>query len=441
MQDNKHRTFMLSLALGLAMPLPVLADDAVEESWNAHAQATYVWQAKPSFSAPYTGAFSLRPEREKSYSFSATAAFGWRAWRGSELYLDPELLQGVPLSGLTGLGGMANAELAKSSGPNPTLYRARLFLRQAWNLGGEKETVESDMNQLAGTVDKRRIVLTAGNSSVMDVFDNSAYAHDTRTQFMNAALTTHGAWDFPADARGYTWGAAVEYYRDDWVLRAGRFMQPAESNGLPLDKRIFRHYGDQVELEHVHSVGDQPGKLRVLAFRNRAVMGRFRDALDLAATDGTTPDVSRVRTGHVKYGFGLGGEQNLASDIAVFGRVAWNDGATETYAFTEIERSLSAGMAAKGSAWARAEDTFGMAIARNGLSNAHRDYLAAGGHGAFIGDGKLQYGAEQIVELYYSAKVAAHAWMSLDAQRIVNPAYNTDRGPVTVAGIRLHAAY
>jgi high affinity Mn2+ porin len=273
------------------------------------------------------------------------------------------------------------------------------------------------------------------------VFDNSAYAHDTRTQFMNAALTTHGAWDFPADARGYTWGAAVEYYRDDWVLRAGRFMQPAESNGLPLDKRIFRHYGDQVELEHVHSVGDQPGKLRVLAFRNRAVMGRFRDALDLAATDGTTPDVSRVRTGHVKYGFGLGGEQNLASDIAVFGRVAWNDGATETYAFTEIERSLSAGMAAKGSAWARAEDTFGMAIARNGLSNAHRDYLAAGGHGAFIGDGKLQYGAEQIVELYYSAKVAAHAWMSLDAQRIVNPAYNTDRGPVTVAGIRLHAAY
>jgi hypothetical protein len=441
MQEKNQRAISLLLAAGLAAPLPALAGDTPGENWNAHIQTTYVWQAKPSFSAPYTGDFSLRPEREKSYSFSATAAFGWRPWQGGELYFDPELLQGVPLSGLTGLGGMANAELAKSSGSNPKLYRARLFLRQTWNLGGGSETVESDMNQLAGMVDKHRIVLTAGNFSVMDVFDNSAYAHDTRTQFMNGALTTYGAWDYPADARGYTWGAAVEYYRNDWALRAGRFMQPAESNGLPLDTRIFRHYGDQIEIEHAHTAGGQPGKLRVLAFRNRANMGSFRDALDLAAKDGTTPDVSRVRTEHVKYGYGLGVDQNLAADVAVFGRASWNDGATETYAFTEIERSLSAGLVVKGGAWQRSDDTLGIAFARNGLSSAHRDYMAAGGHGAFIGDGRLNYASETIVEMVYSARIAPHFWLSLDAQHIANPAYNADRGPVKVAGIRLHADY
>ena len=441
MLEKKNRTPGLLLAMALAVPPAAFATADANEDWNVHAQATYVWQIKPSFSAPYTSDFSLRPEREKSYSFSATAAFGWRAWQGGELYFDPELLQGVPLSGLTGLGGMANAELAKSSGSNPTLYRARLFLRQTWNLGGEKETVESDMDQLAGTVDKRRFVLTAGNVSVMDVFDNSSYAHDTRTQFMNAALTTYGAWDFPADARGYTWGAAVEYYDDAWALRAGRFMQPAESNGLPLDKRIFRHYGDQIELEHAHMLGERAGKLRILAFRNRAAMGSFRDALDLAARAGTTPDVSRVRTEHVKYGFAIGAEQELTPDVALFGRASWNDGATETYAFTEIERSLSAGISVKGRAWARADDTLGVALVRNGLSSAHRDYLAAGGHGAFIGDGRLTYASETIMEMYYSAKLAAHVWLSFDAQRIANPAYNADRGPVKVAGIRLHASY
>jgi len=447
MLENKSHTISLLLAswLGMLLPTqPAMADEAGEESWNAHAQTTYVWQSKPSFSAPYTGQYSLRTEREKSYSFSATAAFGWRPWQGGELYFDPELLQGVPLSGLVGLGGLANAELAKSSGSNPTLYRARLFLRQTWDLGDKDagtESVGSDMNQLAGTVSKRRIVVTAGNLSVMDLFDNSDFAHDTRTQFMNVALTTHGAWDFPADARGYTWGGAVEYYRDDWVLRAGRFMQPAESNGLPLDKRIFRHYGDQIEVEHAHVMGDQPGKWRVVVFRNRANMGSFRDALDLAARDGTTPDVSRVRTEHVKYGFGIGAEQNLTPDVAVFGRASWNDGATETYAFAEIERALSAGLAIKGRAWSRSDDTLGIAVARDGLSADHREYLAAGGHGAFIGDGRLSYRPETIAELYYSARVMAHAWISLDFQRITNPAYNADRGPVSIAGIRLHAAY
>lgn len=436
-----RRVFAFSLATLLTLPLLARAEDIQEETWNAHFQTTYIWQKKPSFNAPYTGDFSLQPGREKAYTFSATAALGWRPWQGGELYFNPEVVQGVPLSNLRGLGGMTNGEQQKTSGPNPTLYRARLFLRQTWNQGGETSGVESDMNQLAGMVSRRRVVVTAGNLSVIDLFDGSAFAHDPRTQFLNWALLAHGAYDFAADARGYSWGAAVEYFYDDWVLRAGQFMQPAESNGLPLDKNIFKHYGDQIELEHAHTLGQQPGKLRVLAFRNRANMGDFRDALADAPNNGGIPDVSRVRTERSKHGFGLGAEQNITGDVALFGRGSWNDGASETYAFTEIERSVSAGAVVKGTAWHRADDRVGVALVRNGLSKAHRDYLAAGGHGAFIGDGQLNYRPESIFEAYYSVTVAKGAWVTLDYQRIANPAYNADRGPVNVGSIRVHAQY
>ena len=429
------------------------AQESGQEAWNAHGQATYIWQQKPAFSAAYSGVNSLRAAAEKSYSFSATAALGWRPWSGGELYFDPEVVQGVPLSGLTGLGGMSNGEQQKTGGPNPTLYRARLFLRQSWGLGGEKEAVNSDANQLAGMVDKRRVVLTAGNLALTDLFDGNAFAHDARSQFMNWALLAHGAYDFAADARGYTVGAAIEYYAEDWVLRAGRFMQPATSNGLPLDANILRHYGDQVELEHAHSMGDQPGKLRMLAFRNKANMGSFRAALADASNNGGVPDVSRVRTERTKVGFGLNAEQNLTADVGVFARASWNDGKSETYAFSEIDRSLSFGAVAQGRAWNRAADALGVALVGNGLSAAHRDYLAAGGHGAFIGDGRLGYRPEAIVEAYYSLKlsngvgngvadgVAPGAWVTLDYQHIANPAYNRDRGPVGIASIRLHAQY
>ena len=267
------------LLLAALAPATVRADELPqEETWNAHAQATYVWQLKPSFPASYSGPASLLPQRETGYSFSATAAFGLRPWAGAELYLDPELVQGKAFSNLHGLGGMSNGEQQKTSGPNPTLYRARLFLRQTWDLGGERQAVASDLNQLAGTVSSRRLVLTAGNLAVSDIFDNNAYAHDARSQFLNWALLAHGAWDFAADARGYSWGAALEYIDGPWALRGGRFLVPAESNGLALDKRIFRHYGDQLELERATAWLGQPGKLRLLVFRDRARMGEFGDA-------------------------------------------------------------------------------------------------------------------------------------------------------------------
>ncbi|MGZ5182278.1 MAG: carbohydrate porin [Ramlibacter sp.] len=410
-----------------------------EEAWNAHVQATYVWQRKPSFPAPYSGPASLLPQRETGYSFSATAAFGVRPWTGAELYFDPEVVQGKAFSGLHGLGGMSNGEQQKTSGPNPTLYRARLFLRHTWDLGGDRQAVESDMNQLAGSVAGRRLVLTAGNMAVSDIFDNNTYAHDARSEFLNWALLAHGAWDFAADARGYSWGAALEYIDGPWALRGGRFLMPAESNGLALDKRIFRHFGDQLELERATTLLDQPGKLRLLVFRDRARMGGFRDALSMAGAD--VPDVAQVRRERSKTGIGIGAEQALGQDAGLFARASRNDGESETYAFAEIERSLSAGIMLHGGAWGREADTLGVALVRNGLSAAHRAYLAAGGVGAFIGDGRLAYRPESIAEAYYKMPLGWRTELTLDVQHIANPGYNRARGPVDVGSLRLHFHY
>lgn len=412
------------------------------QQWNAKFQTTYTWQTKRAFDAAYSGTNSLSPLRENGYSLTATAALGFRPWTGGEFYVDAEGAQGVAFSNLTGLGGFTNGELARTSGPNLTVYRARAFLRQTWALGGETEKLESDMNQLAAVVDKKRIVLTAGNLAVGDLFDGNAYSHDPRTQFMNWALVTHGAYDFAADSRGYTWGAAVEYIGDGWAVRAGRFMQPKEPNGLALDSRIFRHYGDQIEIERPHEVAGQSGKVRLLAFRSRALMSSYSDALDLGARTGAAPDLNAVRnTDHSKTGVGVNLEQATTSNAGVFARAMWADGKTETYAYSEIDRSLSIGALIKGNSWGRAGDAFGIALARNALSGVHRDYLAAGGLGFFIGDGRLNYRPETILEAYYSLNLGRDTSMTLDWQHIRNPAYNADRGPVTVFSVRLHTEF
>ncbi len=411
------------------------AQDVPEET-TAKFQATYVWQRKYPFGAAYSGSHSLSPDREKSYSFTATAALGTRTWRGGELYFNPEVTQGVALSGLTGLGGFTNGEIARVSGPNLKFYRARLFARQTWGFGGGGEKMESDANQLAGSVDRHRLVLTVGNLSVLDVFDDNAFSHDPRTQFLNWSLMTHGAYDYAADARGYSWGLALEYFHDDWRLRAGRFIQPKEPNQLALDSRIFKHYGDQIEIERAHTLANQPGKVRFLVFRNVARMARYQDALDLAAQTGGVRTVERV-----KRGIGFNFEQEISSSVGLFGRASWADGQTETYAFTEIDRSFSGGVSVKGGTFGRAQDALGIAFVRNGLSIAHRNYLAAGGLGFFLGDGALNYRPENILEAYYSFNVAKDTWFSADFQRISNPGYNADRGPATIISARLHHGF
>ncbi len=425
------------------------AAEGVVEPQNAEAkfQSTYVWQRHPAFPAAYSGPNSFGPEAERrSYTLTATAFLGARVWAGGEVHFNPEMIASQSLSNLHGLGALTNGENQKGGGPEPTFYRARLFLRETWNLGGGRETVESAPNQLAGAVDKHRIVLTVGNVSLIDLFDNNAYSHEPRSQFLNWTIMTHGAFDYAADSRGYTVGAAVEYYRGAWALRAGRFEQPKESNGLPLDSRIFAHYGDQVEIEHDHEIVGQPGRIRLLAFHNRARMGGFQDALDAWRAGGRVgvPSVAAVRRDRDKYGWGINLEQSATADAGLVLRGSANDGRSETYAFTEVERSLSGGVAVKGSRWSRPDDTVGLAFAVNGLSAAHRDYLAHGGLGAFIGDGvpppgtNFHYARESVFETYYNVSLAKGTQVSIDLQRAGHPAYNADRGPVNVLGARIH---
>lgn len=421
-----------------AAPAAAYADEDGVETWQLKAQSTGVFQVQPTFSAPYSGANSLQTPHADSRTVTATLYAGVRAWGGGELFFNPEMALGVPFSDLKGLGGFTNGEVNHTSGPDPAFYRARLFLRQTWGMGGGTERLESDFNQLAGAVDARRVVLTAGNFSVLDVFDDNKFSHDPRRGFLNWSLMTFGAWDYPADARGYTWGAALEYITPEWALRSGRFEQPKDSNGLPLNSRIMSSYGDVLEVERAYRSGGQNGRVRLLGYRNQAVMGSFSDALALSSATGGTPDLTKVRTAADKRGGGISIEHELRDDIGAFARAGGSDGRTETFAFTEIDRSLSGGVVVKGEAWRRAADEIGFALVLNGLSPSHRDYLARGGNGFFLGDGQLNYRREQIVETYYSLNLARAVWLSFDYQHIRNPGYNADRGPAQFFGLRAH---
>lgn len=414
-----------------------------QQDFELKGQLTYIGQLKPGFHADYTlpGFNSLSPARAESYSVSATAYAGARLWPGAEAYINGEMVMGVPFSNLTGLAAVPNTELQKASGPNPLFYLPRAFIRQTWGLGGETRGVDADFNQLAGTQQSRRLVLTAGKLSIMDIFDGNAYAHDGRRDFFNWVNVAGGAFDYAADVRGYTIGAAIEYYRDDWAFRAGRFMVPRQSNGLQLNFSIMNFHADQAEIEHDHELAGLPGKVRLLLFRNRELMGRFDDALAWAAQHGGAPDVGNVRRPDTKQGFVLNLEQSVARDAGVFARLSRNDGHTEMFSYAEVERSLQLGAALSGDRWGRHGDTVGVAWTVDGLSAAHRAYLAAGGTGFIIGDGRLNYRPETLGEIYYSVLLQKSRWLTADWSHIANPAYNADRGPVNVFGVRLHAEF
>ena len=436
-----QRLVLVSVVFGVSQA--ALADDDYED-WTARFQTTYVRQVKPAMRAAYSGTNSLLADKEYSYTATATAFLGFRPWQGGELYLNPEVTQGVPFSGLSGSAGFTNGELTRTAGSEPKLYRQRLFLRQTWGLGGGDEKVEADLNQMAGTVDKNRFVLTVGNFAALDVFDDNAYAKDPRVHFMNAGFMAPLSYDYAADARGFGWGFAAEWYQDDWVLRFGRMTGPKEPNMLPIDYRIMKHYGDQVELEHAHTLWDKPGKVRLLAWRNRANLASFKDALDyLKANPGADPQaILAVRNGEkIKYGVGINVEQAITDNLGFFLRAMKADGRTETYAFTETDGSLGTGFSLKGGAWGRGMDTLGIGYLHNTISKDRRNYLEAGGISFFIGDGALNYKPEQIFETYYSLNVWKNTFLTADYQRMWNPAYNADRGPANFYAVRFHAEF
>lgn len=433
------RPSLASLLMATSSWLLGQTADPSPEPWNLHGQATVVSQAHGAFTSPYQGPNSLRPGREQATSFTTTLMAGWRPWWNTEAYLDLEGAAGKGVSSVLGLAGAPNGETYRVGNPDFRASVARLLVRQTFGLGGEAQKVEDDAHQLGGVRDSRRIIVHAGKFSVMDVFDANAHAHDPRSQFLNWTLMGHGAWDYPADTRGYTWGFATELYWDSWAFRHGRFAEPLEANQLEMDHGFARAHGDVVEVEHDHAFGDKPGAVRVMAFRNTARMGDYRQSLAEAPA---APDVTSTRAqGRVKQGWGLNLEQALTADLGTFARWSWSDGRTESWAFTEVDRSVSAGVTLRGSSWSRPLDRVGAAFVQNGLSPDHRDYLAAGGLGFLLGDGRLSYAPERIVEAYYAVSMGRFFTATVDAERIWNPGYNSDRGPVNLYAVRLHAQF
>jgi high affinity Mn2+ porin len=421
------------------------AQTALPEStqWNVHAQTTFLPSAYPSFRSPYAGTNSLPGIGQAQQTWTTTAFLGVRLWQGGEFYFDPELAQGFGIGGTLGLAGFSNGEAQKAGSAFPKIRPQRYYLRETFGLGGEQEDVPDAANQLPGKRDIDRITLIVGRFAVGDFFDNNSYAHDPRADFMNWAMWSSAAYDFPADLPGFTRGAVVELNRKDWAVRAGVFEVPTAPNSdiLAFDSKSF---GTVAELEERYALFGQPGKLRLGIFANRGNTGNYNQAqaisdaspmLDINAV------MASIRTDNFKYGFYANMEQQVAKDVGVFARASWNDGQNEILSFTDIDRSISAGLSIKGSYWGRPSDTIGVGGAINGLSDAHRNFLAAGGNGLLIGDGRLNYRTEQILEAYYAYAINKSFTLTADYQLIANPAYNADRGPVSIFSGRLHGEF
>ena len=407
-------------------------------------QYTWVRQRQSSLRAPYSGALSLDPNGDIAATHTVGAYFGWQITGRLQAYFDVEKFMGSGVSGATGLAGLTNGDVVRQGSNNlkKRPYVARRYLRYVVPLSGETADVEAVQDQIAGKEATTRLEFKVGTMAVSDDFDKNRYANATRTQFMNWSLWNNGAWDYAADTRGYTNGVLAAYVSPTWSLRAGIHQMPSMANGQDLDAPLRKARGENVELTLMPN--DRGTIVRLLAYRNLARMGIYRDALAVAAATGNTPDISaQDRDGRKKYGFGINIEQPLADEgeTGVFLRAGWNNGKTETFAFTEIDSTLAVGAQLSGIHWGRAEDRLGIAFVSSGLSREHRNYLAAGGTGFVLGDGALRYGREQIVEAYYRIALMKHVQLSPDFQYIRNPGMNGDRGPVKFVSFRLHIEY
>ena len=409
--------------------------------WSIHAQATFLPQAYPGFRSPYQGTNSLPGGGQGRETFTTSAFLGWRLWQGGEIYFNPELAQGFGLNSTLGIAGFSNGEAQKGGAPYPRFRPQRYVFKQTFGLGGEQEEVADAALQLAGKRDYDRITVSVGRFAIGDFFDGNAYAKDPRADFMNWAMWSAAAYDFPADLPGFTRGGVVELNRKQWAVRAGLFQVPSAPNS---DILTFKSGGSALEFEGRFAIAEQPGKVRVGAFANKGNSANYRGALAAAAADplqdinDLVPQLRRVRS---KTGFYLNGEQQIMPDVGAFARFSFNDGRNEIISFTDVDRSLSGGLSIKGSFWGRSSDTVGIGGAVNGLSAAHRDFLAGGGLGLLIGDGRLNYRTERIFETYYAHALSRNFTLTADYQMVGNPAYNADRGPVSIFSARLHGEF
>ncbi|MFB9842024.1 carbohydrate porin [Mucilaginibacter ginsenosidivorans] len=415
-------------------------DTATRQFFNFHFQQTVITQYKPAFRAPYSGLNSLSVNEETQSSLTSTLYGGARLWKGAEAYFNPEISGGAGLSKTLGVAGFPNGETFRVGATEPKIYIARLYLKQTFEWGSEKDTLDDDINQLAGIRSNRYFSVSAGKFGMADFFDGNQFSHDPRTQFMNWALMDNAAWDYPANTRGYVLGATAELGQPNWTLRFAFTMVTTQANESVWDSKIGKANSQTIEFEKRYSLSGQKGAVRLLAFRNNGKFGNYNQAV---LQNPNAPDVDMTQQyGRHKYGFGISADQYLANGFGVFAKASYNDGHTQTWFFTEIDHSLSFGAVLKGNSWKRSDDELGLAFIANGLSPDHKNYLAAGGYGFLIGDGQLNYSSELIAEAYYKVNAfQKKLWISPDYQFILHPAYNADRGPVSVLGLRVHVGF
>ena len=419
--------------VGAANPPPATG----EQPWNWHFQNTDIVQGYPGFSAKYGGANSLPAGGQMRETVSVDLMAGVRLWRGAEIHADGLMWQGFGINNTRGSDGFPNGEAFRVGTETPDVNLTRFFIRQDIGFGGEQETVEDDPLHLAGKREVSRLTFTFGRFGVKDIFDNNAYANDPRSQFMNWGLMANEAWDYPADSLGFTSGFAVELNQPSWTLRSGIFQMPRESNGMGPDWHLLDAWGMVTEFERRYTLAGHAGAARLLGYLNRAHMGSYQDAID-NFNQGGSIDVTQTRADRQKYGFGLNLEQEVAKNVGAFLRAGWSDGQNEAWCFSDVDYTASLGLSVKGESWHRREDTFGVAGLFNGLSPVHREYFADGGVGVLAGDGRMTYGVEKILETYYDCQIWKTLHIALDYQFIADPAFNQDRGPVSVFAARVH---
>jgi high affinity Mn2+ porin len=436
-------------SLNTAPPVPSSADapaagsaQTASERFAVHGQATFLEQLTAPFHAPYSGPNSLSP-RHGAETIDVTLFLGARLWSGAEAWINPEIDQGFGLDDTVGVAGFPSGAAYKVGRSHPYWRLQRLFVRQTIELGGERQPLDGIANQLGGFQSANRWVFTVGKISVPDIFDANQYAHDPRNDFFNWTAVDAGTFDYAADSWGFTAGAAAEWYRGTWALRAGVFDLSDVPNSETLDPG-FREFQWLGEVEKRHELAGSPGKLLLTLFDTRGRMALLNDAVALAQSTGETlhETLVAVRRYRDRIGASLNLEQQLSSDLGMFARAGKARGNVETYEFTDVDRTISAGLSLKGKSWGRTDDNVGLAGIVNGISATRERFLNAGGLGILVGDGQLPHpGAEQILETYYRLAVAPWAQLTFDYQYVVNPAFNTQRGPVSIVAVRIHAQF
>jgi high affinity Mn2+ porin len=407
-------------------------------------QANFIFQTHPPFHALYSGPNSLRPVYEKATSRVLTLYTGFRINNSTELLFDLEEAGGAALSTGLGLAGNTDLDIVRNPLLSKAPYPGRAMIHKVFALSKDKIENQRSFLSLFDELPRRRIEVRFGKFSLPDFFDINSVGSDTHFQFNNWTIDNNGAWDYAADTRGYTVGATADFEDRNWGFRFAEALLPKVANGIDLVWRPWQVHAEDFEYELRHGViPKKPGIIRLLAYTNAANMGIYRQAIaNFEAGLTPVPEIT-AHPSHItrKYGFGFNLEQNLTRYLTTFGRFGWDNGKTESFAYTEVDQTFAGGLGANGAWWRRKQDRAGLAFVTNAIAKDHQIYLADGGLGFLLGDGRLNYGRENIVESYYTVHVWRGIYLAPGVQHIQNPGYNRDRGPVLVPTFRAHIEF